>query len=155
MDGSPIRAMHYVSTKTALNARGRQEYTSERLRASPETCRIARAAFPRGNVYTRMCDELGTIDDDRLFAALFPPRGQPAESPWRLALATVMQFAAGLSDRQAAGPELHPEALKTVAAPFLRHLIAAIPYKTHTVLTDNGIRPSTRFILQIYSALTR
>jgi hypothetical protein len=30
--------------------------------------------------------------------------------------------------------ELHPEAIKTVAAPFLRHLIAAIPYKIHTRL---------------------
>ena len=35
-------------------------------------------------------------------AALFPTRGQPAEAPARLALATVLQFAEGLSDRQAA-----------------------------------------------------
>jgi transposase len=50
----------------------------------------------------RLRDELGTIYEDHLFAALFPARGQPAESPWRLALTTVMQFAEGLSDRQAA-----------------------------------------------------
>ena len=50
----------------------------------------------------RMRDELGTIYEDHLFARLFPARGQPAESPWRLALTTVMQFAEGLSDRQAA-----------------------------------------------------
>jgi transposase len=67
-----------------------------------KTRRIAQAAFPRGNVYMRMRDELGPIYDDQLFAPLFPPRGQPAEAPWRLALATVMQFAEGLSDRQAA-----------------------------------------------------
>jgi transposase len=67
-----------------------------------ETMRVARAAFPRGNVYIRMRDELGTIYEDHLFAHLFPARGQPAESPWRLALTTVMQFAEGLSDRQAA-----------------------------------------------------
>ena len=36
------------------------------------------------------------------FADLFPPQGQPAEAPWRMALVTVMQFAEGLSDRQAA-----------------------------------------------------
>src|SRR5215217_2685373 len=36
--------------------------------------------------------------------------------------------------------ELHPEASKTVAAQFLRHLIAAVPYKIHTVLTDNSIQ---------------
>src|SRR5919109_3939010 len=67
-----------------------------------QTSRIARAAFPRGNVYMRMCDELGATYDDYLFAPLFPARGQPAASPWRLALTTVMQFAEGLSDRQAA-----------------------------------------------------
>jgi transposase len=50
----------------------------------------------------RMRDELGIIYDDQLFAPLFSARGQPAMSPWRLALATVMQFAEGLSDRQAA-----------------------------------------------------
>jgi transposase len=50
----------------------------------------------------RMRDELGAIYDDHLFAPLFPARGQPAASPWRLALTTVMQFAEGLSDRQAA-----------------------------------------------------
>ena len=67
-----------------------------------ETRRVAQAAFPHGNVYIRLRDELGTIYEDHLFAALFPARGQPAESPWRLPLTTVMQFAEGLSDRQAA-----------------------------------------------------
>jgi transposase len=67
-----------------------------------ETRRVAQAAFPRGSVYTRLRDAFGTIYDDQLFASLFPARGQPAESPWRLALTTVMQFAEGLSDRQAA-----------------------------------------------------
>ncbi len=37
-----------------------------------------------------------------MFAALFRRRGQPALAPWRLALATILQFAEGLSDRQAA-----------------------------------------------------
>ena len=46
-----------------------------------ETMRVARAAFPRGNVYMRMRDELGTIYEDHLFAHLFPARGQPAEAP--------------------------------------------------------------------------
>jgi transposase len=67
-----------------------------------ETRRVAQAAFPRGNGYMRLRDELGTVYDDQLFAPLFPARGQPAASPWRLALATVMPFAEGLSDRQAA-----------------------------------------------------
>jgi transposase len=67
-----------------------------------ETRHVAQAAFPRGNVYMRMRDELESIYEDDLFAHLFPARGQPAESPWRLALTTVLQFAEGLSDRQAA-----------------------------------------------------
>ena len=67
-----------------------------------ETQRIARAAFPRGNLYMQVADRLGTIYQDAQFAALFPRRGQPAEAPARLALATLLQFAEGWSDRQAA-----------------------------------------------------
>ena len=67
-----------------------------------ETQRVARAAFPRGNIYMQVADSLGTIYHDTQFAGLFPTRGQPADAPTRLALATVLQFAEGLSDRQAA-----------------------------------------------------
>jgi len=67
-----------------------------------ETARIARAAFPKGNPYMRLRDELGNLYEDRDFAALFPAVGQPAETPWRLALILVMQFMENLTDRQAA-----------------------------------------------------
>jgi transposase len=67
-----------------------------------ETVRVARAAFPKGNPYMTLRDELEVIYPDTLFVALFPNRGQPAESPGRLAIVTVLQFAEGLSDRQAA-----------------------------------------------------
>ena len=50
----------------------------------------------------RMRDSLGMIYDDLTFANLFPVQGQPAESPFRLALTLVMQFAENLSDAQAA-----------------------------------------------------
>lgn len=66
------------------------------------TRRVARAAFPKGNLYMRMRDELGEVYGDTSFAELFPGRGQKAESPGRLAWVTVMQFSEGLSDRQAA-----------------------------------------------------
>jgi transposase len=49
-----------------------------------------------------MRDVLGTIYDDQQFADLFAQRGRPVESPWRLALVTMMQFVEGLTDRQAA-----------------------------------------------------
>jgi transposase len=67
-----------------------------------ETVRIACAAYPKGSVFMQMRDELGTMYQDEAFADLFSYTGQPAEAPWRLALVTVMQFAEGLSDRQAA-----------------------------------------------------
>src|SRR5258708_4641096 len=67
-----------------------------------ETARIARAAYPKGNVYMQMRDVLGSIYTDEDFADLFPKDGQPAEAPWRLALITVMQFVENLSDQQAA-----------------------------------------------------
>lgn len=67
-----------------------------------ETARVARAAFPKGNAFMQMRDELGVLWEDEDFAELFPTRGQPALAPWRLALVTVMQFAENLPDRRAA-----------------------------------------------------
>ncbi len=75
----------------------------EPIRPVPEqTARVAKAAFPKGSTYMRMRDVLGAIYEDEDFAELFEVRGRPAIPPWRLALVTVMQFAEGLSDRQAA-----------------------------------------------------
>ena len=67
-----------------------------------DTARVARAAFPKGNPYLRMHDELGRLYADQDFAALFPVRGQPALAPAQLALVTLMQFVEHLTDRQAA-----------------------------------------------------
>src|ERR687885_1520937 len=67
-----------------------------------ETVRVARAAFPKGNRCMQMHDALGPIYSDGQFAGLFAQTGQPAEAPARLALVLVLQFAEGLSDRQAA-----------------------------------------------------
>ena len=69
-----------------------------------QTARVARIAFPKGNTFMQMRDELGVLWEDEDFADLdlFPRRRQPALVPWRLALVTVMQFAENLPDRQAA-----------------------------------------------------
>ena len=67
-----------------------------------ETARVAHAAYPKGNVYMRLRDVLGSLYKDEDFAFVFPHCGQPAEAPWRLALVSVMQLMEGLSDRQAA-----------------------------------------------------
>ena len=63
---------------------------------------IAAAAFPKGNVYVQMRDELGSLYTDDLFTELYAEEGQPGWSPWRLALVSIMQFTENLSDRQAA-----------------------------------------------------
>src|SRR5215217_3229530 len=55
-----------------------------------DTARIARAAFPRGNPYLLLRDRLGPVFDDAGFADLYPRRGQPAYTPWRLALVTLL-----------------------------------------------------------------
>src|SRR5580704_11572897 len=40
--------------------------------------------------------------------------------------------------------ELHPRATRTIAKDFLDNLTKAVPYKIHTVLTDNGIQFTKR-----------
>ncbi|HLZ21766.1 MAG TPA: IS1182 family transposase [Ktedonobacterales bacterium] len=67
-----------------------------------DTARVARAAFPKGHPYLSLTDALGTLFTDIQFAPLFPTHGQPALAPWRLVLVSILQFAEGLSDRQAA-----------------------------------------------------
>jgi transposase len=67
-----------------------------------ETARVAKAACPKGSTFIKMRDVLGVLFQDETFVDLFPHDGQPALAPWRLALVTLMQFAEGLADRQAA-----------------------------------------------------
>ncbi len=67
-----------------------------------DTVRVAEAAFPKRNGYMLMRDKFDELYTDEMFADLFSEREQPAASPARLALITIMQFAEGLSDRQAA-----------------------------------------------------
>lgn len=49
-----------------------------------------------------MADALSEFLRDQDFSAIFPAQGQPAESPWRLALVTILQYLEGLTDRQTA-----------------------------------------------------
>src|SRR2546421_8676904 len=96
-----------------------------------ETARIARAAYPSGNIYLQLRDTPGTIYEDEQFAGSFPQRGQPAEAPWRLALVCVMQFLEGLSDRQAA------EAVRRhLDWKYLLGLELSDPGFDHTVLVE-------------------
>jgi transposase len=45
-----------------------------------ETMRVARAAYPNGNLYIQMRTVLGSVYTDEDFADLFPKEGQPAEA---------------------------------------------------------------------------
>lgn len=67
-----------------------------------ETVRFAQAAFPKGNPYLTLRDELGPMFADSDFIDLCAERGQPGLPPWRLALVMILQFRENLSDRQAA-----------------------------------------------------
>ncbi|MFE5597532.1 IS1182 family transposase [Streptomyces sp. NPDC056549] len=66
------------------------------------TARVVRAAFPKGTLAIRIRETLGAVFDDAAFVEAFPARGRPAISPGSLALVSVLQYAEGLSDRQAA-----------------------------------------------------
>ena len=67
-----------------------------------ETKAVAQAAFPNENIYLTLRDEVGTIFKDEQFSGLYSDTGQPAESPARLALVTLMQYMENIPDRQAA-----------------------------------------------------
>ena len=78
-------------------------YSERKNQTIPEeTARIARASFPKGNIYMRIRDELGNIYADSKFAGLFSRVGQPGKAPGFLAMASIFQFMEGMSDRQAA-----------------------------------------------------
>lgn len=66
------------------------------------TARVVRAAFPKGTLAVRLREALGPPFEDEAFAEAFAVRGRPAVSPGALALVSVLQYAEGLTDRQAA-----------------------------------------------------
>lgn len=148
----------------------------------PETtATTARAAFPRGNRYLAMRDELGSLYTDQDFAALFPTRGQPASAPWRLALILVFQFAESLSDEQAMeavraridwkyalsleldDPGFDPSVLsefrdRLIAGGLEQHLLDAMlaRFKTAGLLTARGRqRTDSTHVLAAVRALNR
>ncbi len=63
---------------------------------------VAHAAFPNGSLAIRLRDAFGPIFNDAAFAELYPALGQPAESPARLALVTILQFVENLLEREVA-----------------------------------------------------
>ena len=102
-----------------------------------QTAQVARAIFPDGNPVMRLSDDLHRVVEDHDFADLFPARGRPAEAPVRLALATLLQFMEGLTDRQAA------DAVRTrIDWKYLLCLELADAGFDHTVLSEFRTRRS-------------
>jgi transposase len=66
------------------------------------TARTARASSRKGNLATRIRDELGQVYTDERFTGAFGVRGKPGISPAQLMIVTVLQFTENLTDRQAA-----------------------------------------------------
>lgn len=94
------------------------------------TARVARATFRKGTLCLRIRDELGAVFIDEQFAGLFGRRGRPGWSPARLVWVSVLQFAEGLTDRQAA------EAVRSrIDWKYLLGLELDDPGFDHTVLT--------------------
>ena len=76
---------------------------SDNMMIPADTVRVARAIYPKGdNLWSKMRDELRPIFNDEQFSELFGQRWKPAESPGRLALVTLLQFAEDLTDCEAA-----------------------------------------------------
>lgn len=99
-----------------------------------DTARVARAVFRKGDPYMRIL-ELGVFDQRSTGPALVAVRDQPVESPWRLPLA--LQYAANLSDRQAA--DRSPAALPRpgpIAAPD--RFRQTTPDRHHHAATGTG-----------------
>jgi transposase len=67
-----------------------------------DTLRVGRAAFPKGTMCMQIRDVLEVVCTDARFEPLFTWRGRHSEAPWRLLSVMLLQFAEGLSDRQAA-----------------------------------------------------
>jgi hypothetical protein len=87
-------------TKYVVSNMSLQSTTTNEIPA--ETVEVANAAFPLRNTCMRLREELGVIFNDQQFEGLYPTRRQPAETPWRLAVAILLQFMENLTDRQAA-----------------------------------------------------
>ena len=80
-----------------MTLRSRQD-----MRVPKDTYEVAHAAFPKGNGYIRLHDELEEVFDDDQFVDLYKGQGQAAASPAVLAWVTVLQYKENWTDREAA-----------------------------------------------------
>lgn len=67
-----------------------------------ETVRIAKLSFPKGTPLLTLRDKMGPLFRDEDFSDLYSWKGAEGLSPAQLATVILLQFAEGLTDRQAA-----------------------------------------------------
>lgn len=67
-----------------------------------DTARAVQKAFRKGHAYIQFVNVFEELYEYYDFSELYPTLGQSAEHPARLALVSILQFAEGLSDREAA-----------------------------------------------------
>ena len=72
-----------------------------------DTMRAVRAAFPKGHKYISIASTFEELYEYYDFNELYSELGQSAEHPARLAIVLILQFAEGLSDREAADSVRH------------------------------------------------
>lgn len=77
------------------------KYHNQSWSIPEETARIAKTAFPKRSPFMVMRDEIGIVYENSEFRDLFSHKGQPAEAPGNLAMVMIMQYAEGLTDKQA------------------------------------------------------
>lgn len=101
-----------------------------------DTAEVAREVYRKGNVYMSVRDKLGFWYRDSDYASLFVANeGRPAESPGRLNLVLVVQFAEGLTDRQVA-----EEVRGRIDLKYLLGLPLKDPGFDFTILHDYRVR---------------
>jgi transposase len=74
----------------------------EKMSIPDETVQVAKASFPKGTALVRLRDEIGPLFRDEDFHDIYSWKGAEGISPALLGIVTVLQYAEGLSDRQAA-----------------------------------------------------
>jgi len=67
-----------------------------------DTARVARQAFPKGNIYLTIGDKIGALLEDADFADMYAGEGKPAVPPYILAMVCIFQFMEDLSAREVA-----------------------------------------------------
>jgi transposase len=121
-----------------------------------DTYHVARAAFPKGNNSIMLIrDHMPELFKDEDFVEMYHHLGQPAYSPWRLALVSVFQFLENLTDRQAADAVRGRIDWKYALSLPLLGPTAAPTGLGRLMIQDSTLQSSLNFAKGWWNAITR